>query len=279
MTFTVPSWLVRPLGRGYGDLDSFLAPYLSSNGHGHDRSPDAAASLHRLQSDAAIAGHLRTLGPSPVCLIEGISSPANGRSLRRFLSACGIDDPRIRAIDLADMAEIFRLLGEPLAEAEFEVADASYLEGFESGSIDFLLQDFLLNCAPHCLHEAILSEAVRVLRPGGLALINFTDDAGLLHKPTIYHPWPLEPAYGATDLPHFEHSLRPGVVLRGPGRENLTLVTGSLNFEFYSSRRATEKLLAAGGLELLASRRWSGADHHGNQCCRHLTLLRRSGDV
>lgn len=272
--------MARPLGHGYFPIESFLAPYLEANGHGVERSPDVAASLRQIGSDEVVTGVLRELGDAPVCLIEGISSPRNGAALRRFLAENGVHSPSIRAIDLADMRTIFDLIGEPLEGVDFEVADASALGATPSGSVDVLLQDSLLNCAPHCLHDAILREAARVLRPGGVAFINFTDHRGLANRFRTRHPKPGARVYGLRDLPAaMRDGLFQDMVLLEPDPERLTLVTAPHgNFEFYFPCEYVARLFERHGLQVMLHRKWMGGDHHGNPCHRHLTMVRRTGD-
>lgn len=273
-----PESLVRPLGHGYFPIESILAPYLEEEGS--PRSPDVAASLEQIGSDPEVAPYLRALGDSPVCLIEGISSPRNGRALRRFLEENQIPSPHIQAIDLADMRTIFEMAGDPLDGIGFQVADASALGMIEEASVDLLVQDSLLNCAPHCLHDAIMREAARVLRPGGLGFINFTDHTGLAERRRVRHPLPGARIYGLRDLPPaLRDGLWQGVVLLEVDHRKLTLVTAPHgNFEFYFPCDHVRALLERYGLQPVIHRRWLGVDRHGNTCHRHLTLVRRMRD-
>jgi hypothetical protein len=146
--------------------------------------------------------------------------------------------------------------------------------------VDLLLQDSLLNCAPHCLHQAIMAEAARVLRPGGLAMINFTDSGGLASHVRTRHPLPGRRIYGLRDLPPaMRDGISQGAVLLESDPDRLTLVTAPHgNFEFYFSCDHVARMFARHGFQPLLHRRWMGSDHHGNHCHRHLTLARRLGD-
>jgi SAM-dependent methyltransferase len=92
----------------------------------------------------------------------------------------------------------------------FLQADArSLADVLADAGFDLLVQDFILNCAPPSDAAALFCEAARVLRPGGLALLSFTDNTGLRDRPIltaeeIAARWGLawDPACGAlSELP------------------------------------------------------------------------------
>lgn len=112
------------------------------------------------------------LGMKPRCLIQGSASAGNVDSLIRFLHDQGVPAPEIHVIDLIDLTA----LGYADPRARYHQVNAVDLsELFTDGSIDLLLQDHLLNCAPICHYDAILGEVGRILNPTGLALLHYTD--------------------------------------------------------------------------------------------------------
>src|SRR5579864_8271746 len=97
--------LCRPLGIGYDDYPAFVRRYI----HPPDavrRTPDVGMSLAALGQAGAFPFIDSRLGASPSCLIQGITSPRNGTSLREFLQSRGISDPQIHAIDIVDVASV-----------------------------------------------------------------------------------------------------------------------------------------------------------------------------
>lgn len=112
------------------------------------------------------------LGMKPRCLIQGSASAGNVDSLIRFLHDQGIPAPEIHVIDLIDL----KGLGYADPRAQYHRADAADLSDlFVDGSLDLLLQDHLLNCAPVCHYDSILAEVRRILDPAGLAFLHYTD--------------------------------------------------------------------------------------------------------
>jgi hypothetical protein len=108
----------------------------------------------------------------PRCLIQGSASASNVDSLIRFLHDQGVPAPEIHVIDLIDLTA----LGYADPRARYHQINAADLsELFTDRSIDLLLQDHLLNCAPICHYDAILSEVGRILSSTGLALLHYTD--------------------------------------------------------------------------------------------------------
>ena len=115
---------------------------------------------------------LSQIGSSPRCLIQGSASINNVSALVGFLREQGITSPNIRVIDLIDLAS----LGHASDAARFDRADAGDLGRlFPNQSVDLVVQDHLLNCAPHQSYPSILAELARILRPGGAALLHYTD--------------------------------------------------------------------------------------------------------
>jgi SAM-dependent methyltransferase len=284
----------RPLGRGYDAPWEFLSGYADPRRDPASAAPDLDASLRELHGLPRIDRWLRTLGSNPLCLIEGIAAPSNGAVLRRFLAAYGVSAPRIVAIDLINLAAFMRARHLAMTSMEFLVADASRLRGlFVDGSVDLVVQDFLLNCAPHGRHEPILREAARILRAGGLAIINFTDHRGVGRRPRLgrealasrYGIHLQDEAYCLRDLAGGDGRLArlrqelAGTLLPGPAPRTCTLVTPPHgNFEFYSPRSRIERLVRASGFKISGQRRSCGLDGYGNTCWRYRTLAQKRAD-
>lgn len=112
------------------------------------------------------------LGMKPRCLIQGCASANNVDSLVRFLYDQGIQSPEIHVIDLLDLVGLG--YADPRA-SHHQINAANLSPLFADGSVDLVVQDHLLNCAPICYYDAILSEISRVLSPAGLALLHYTD--------------------------------------------------------------------------------------------------------
>src|SRR5208282_3020830 len=168
----IPESVWKPLGRGYDQFPDFFLQYCLRS-DASNSNPDLAVSLNTFAASKA-ASLIRNVGARPRCLIQGITCPHNGTALRRYLLQIGIMDPAIHAIDIINVAVVARAAGHELTDLEFSVRDASRLFDWAHGSVQILVQDHLLNCAPHAYHEAILREAARVLSPDGILMLNFS---------------------------------------------------------------------------------------------------------
>lgn len=282
--------IFRPLGLGYAEIGSRIALYADNHSRAQGVHPTLRHSLRQIGSVGATRDWLAGLPSGAACLIEGHTDPANASHLRDFLRCYGVSRPKVQVIDLCDMPQVYQQLNLAPIEAQFRVANAADLRGvFAAESFHLVVQDFLLNCAPPCLHRAILVEAARVLVPGGLAFISFTCRAALAgefmrtttavaeeHGTT----WN-DLAYSLRDFPvpmtGLESSQpQPKMVhlLLEPGSDCVIHVTAPHgNFEFFKSRASILEVFAQAGLCLLESSVLEGVDSHGLRCLRHHCLL------
>ncbi len=216
------------------------------------------------------------IGPSPRCLIEGSASAGNVDALIGFLRHQGIDAPDIHVIDLIDL----EAMGHGHRTARFHHADACDLSGlFADGSFDLVLQDHLLNCAPVVAYPAILAELKRILRPGGMVLLHYTD-------PGDFPPAEGDALRDRLGLAGGVHSLglSPGeretlaglpparrLVATGEGFVMVTLPLG--NLEHFVPFETLEGLLDDAGLAVRQHSTVRVTDAEGLACRRHHCLV------
>lgn len=287
----IPEHLARPLGRGASDLAALIGQFVAPVPNAPGANPNVERSLAHFARLPELASRLRRLPDSPVVLIQGYSDPGNAGALDRFLAGLVTGQRRMHAIDLYDLPAVYELLKFPPPAFEYRLADASDLRHhYADRSVDVLVQDFLLNCAPCALHILILREVARILSADGVALISFSDRSGVCPCPTLDtaefqqrfgRPWQPE-AYNLTDMfpsgslsdEHVE-TLKGSVVHdRETGTSTLaTRPTG--RFEFFRDAEVMLALFAAAGLEILATDRSEGVDSQGLHCVRYRCLLTR----
>jgi hypothetical protein len=261
---------VPVLAGGYAEPAAYLRWYEQRNGSRHALS--AQASLDLWQRELPAGWLAARLGPSPRCLIEGCASTNNVTALLGFLWRQGVPRPQIDVIDLIDLPAF----GALDARARFHQADAGDLSGlYGDGSIDLVLQDHMMNCAPVARYGAILGELSRVLRAGGLAMLNYTDPSAF-------------PAPRGTGLERrlgLEGDLAPALtglsaaerlICTDDGFIAVTLPLG--NLEYFIPFEALAGRLAEAGLRIEALRLTEGLDHNavdgdGLACRRHHCLL------
>ena len=182
----IPEHLARPLGRGASDLAASIGQFVAPAPNAPGANPNVQRSLEHFARLPELGPRLQRLAGSPVALIQGYSDPGNADALGDFLARWIGCPPRMQAIDLYDLPAVYELLGFPPPAFEFRLADASDLQGhYADGSVDVLVQDFLLNCAPTALHAPILREVARILSNHGVALISFSDRSGVCPRPTM----------------------------------------------------------------------------------------------
>lgn len=279
--------LCRPLGLGYEDYPYLLQQYAYPVVH-DGRTPDLGASLAGLQQ-AGVSGAVN-LGfiDSPCCLIQGITCPRNGTVLREFLQTHGIVAPNILAIDVADIAAVLGALNMQLPDVQFSVADAAHLSSFANGSVQVLVQDHLLNCAPHTTHEGIIREAARLLDPRGFLILNFSVNPSAAEN-LIWTRREFETLIGASldDQAYCLGDL--GLEKSNPGRviieqigamvrlnknRSIIVTPPTGNFEFYFPKSELEECLERYHLRFIFVTNESGIDRNGFTCIRYRTIVR-----
>ncbi|MEN3951144.1 class I SAM-dependent methyltransferase [Iodidimonas sp. SYSU 1G8] len=270
------------LSLGYAEPAKYLLSYEQRNSRDRQRRLSVQPPLDLWRAELEAGWLAQQLGPSPRCLIQGCASTNNVDTLIQFLAEQGIPSPEIHVIDLIDL----RALGQHDPRAHYHQADAADLNPiFAAGTIDFLLNDHLMNCAPVTQYAPIMGEITRVLRVGGLAMVNYTDPSEF---PTPSGE-PLRQWLGA-DLAYYR--LGTAEIVRQAALESLsdadrlirtpegfiavTLPFGNLEhfipFQDFAAR------LQAAGLEFRDLRITSGLDHNasdanGLACRRHHCIL------
>jgi hypothetical protein len=282
----------RHLGRGYEHFDDFFLQYCTAS-DGSYHNPDLEMSLGAFAVSEATS-LVRKVGPRPRCLILGITCPRNGTALRQYLCQIGVKDPAIHAIDIMDVAAVARATGHGLRDVDFSVRDASRLFDWPDGSVEILVQDHLLNCAPHGDHQAILSEAARVLSPNGILILNFSlldsgnqvgndyslnwsDAERLLGKRLSDKAYCLKDVVGDRRLTEVKSMMLGKVITDHELQRQVQVTHPHGNFEFYFSMMELERLLEQRGMRFCFSIRSESDQVEGPRCVRYRTLVRHTG--
>jgi hypothetical protein len=214
-------------------------------------------------------------------------------ALQQYLAQCaatesgaaknGAMNPDIHGIDIMDVAALARDAGTELTHVLFTVGDAARMQGWADRSVDVLVQDHLLNCAPHGSHEAILQEAARVLSAAGVMILNFSVDpeAGeprlnwheaekLLAAPLDEEAYCLRDIVGDERIEGARQRLIGRVIADSMRGRELVVTPPYGNFEFYRPFAEIEQALQRAGLRFVVTRRVPGA-----KCVRYRTLVER----
>jgi SAM-dependent methyltransferase len=281
-----PEEAARPLGKGYSAIMQMVLSYAVEGKV--SGTPTLAHSLNRFRQLPGIAQHVAALAKPPLCLIEGYSTPDNADALCAFAVECGSSFPHIETVDLYDLPHLYNVLGLKMPPMRYHVADAAHLEHlYPSGSVEVVVQDFLLNCIPAAQHEPLVREAARVLKPGGLALLSFTshealDVASALSTADLRSRHRLKWDDQAYDLAELQASnstgrsldFLMGRLLHHPATSEFIYVAkAGGRFEFFRSKEAMFALFEQCGLTSLGFDVTQGSDDHGLQCVRYRCLL------
>ncbi len=268
--------LNRPVAGGYADPHAYLAQNERRNVGDAKRRFSLGFALTLWQAELPRGLLAKRIGTSPRCLIQGSASADNVDALVAFLRHQGIAWPEIHVIDLIDL----EALGHIQEPTRFHRADAADLsQFFADASFDLVLQDHLLNCAPVRTYRPILAELTRILRPGGLALLHYTD-------PSEFPPAEGEGLRERLGLDCDVHNVRLSAVeceafIRlGPARRlvasgiGVVMVTLPLgNLEHFIPFEAFEDLLGSAGLTVRQRRMVRVIDSEGLVCRRNHCLV------
>lgn len=275
----------KPLGRGYERFPGFFLEYCRPPG-ANGGNPTLAMSLDAYLPEAASSQIIR-LGGAPRCLIQGLTCPFNGTALREFLGRLGVPSPEIQAIDIMDTAALARAAGFPLKGIEFRVRDATALGDWPDGAFDLIVQDHLLNCAPHRQHDAILGEAARLLSPEGVLLCNFSllrddrpregdidwrDAEHLLEASLNNGAYCLADLAAEPRLAELKTRLLGRVISGGEPRRQVQVTRPHGNFEFYFGLEELHRTLRRVGLRFSYQAKAGVCVDY----TRHHTLIRRA---
>jgi SAM-dependent methyltransferase len=226
--------------------------------------------------------HARMLSDQPRCLIQGYVCPRNAVALRQFLKQWGIRKPRITAIDLFNLPAIYKRLKLSMPKMQYILADAANLaKHFADDSMDVIVQDFLLNCAPHSQRQPILDEVGRVLSPNGFALISYTDNHGQLKRLNGERAAEPHEMGLAADARHMGDapSVGPGRWLIGSiiadrvWKGHVVVMPPHGRLEFYTDQKTIGRAFKRAKLNLLAETITEAVDFSGQFCRRHHCFL------
>ena len=276
---TQSAW--RPLGKGYEGFQEFFSRYCAAS-NDPNSNPELATGLNSFRNTEA-KELIGRIGARPVCLIQGITCPRNGLSLRQFLSESGAEEPEIHGIDIMDVEAIARESGTELTHVSFAVGDAAGMHAWANGTVDVLVQDHLLNCAPHGSHEAILAEAARVLSPTGVMIFNVSVDPEaqntrlswceaqrLLGTQLSDEAYCLRDIVGDERVEELRSRFAGKLIAHGSQRRELLVTHPYGNFEFYRPWDTIEQALERAGLRLILIN-----PVPGTHCVRYRTLVER----
>jgi SAM-dependent methyltransferase len=283
-----PQHAARPLGKGYSEIMQMVMSYAVKGKDGGN--PTLSHSLDRFRQIPGLKKLLAGLRPEPLCLIEGYSTPGNAGALAEFLQEITGALARIETIDLYDLPHLYEVLGLPMPCMTYHIADAAHLEHlYPDGSVDLVVQDFLLNCIPASRHEPLMKEVGRVLKPGGIGIISFTSSESLDRNSAI-----------STDELQARHRVAwnplaydlDGMEKSNPAENSLAHLTGKIvyhpatsefiyiaaiggRFEFFRSKDEMFSLFERNGLRMMSFDVARGSDDHGLVCTRYRCLLAR----
>ena len=292
--------IARPLGKGFDQVELFLEEYIREDRDEGTSTPDLKLSLGHVELIDGIEEILAPIRQEPLGLIEGCTSPTNGKALKEFLERHGKVSPEIYAIDLIDVKTIFDRFGIEMPYTSFFVGDATNLKNtYRDGSVDVVAQDFLLNCAPYTTHLPIMQEVNRILHPNGVGIICFTDnecilgteqitqqqaqrELGVQINPDAFCIRDLLPPERAHDTGLYKAAadvLTGRVLVNGNGDKYTFVTEAGGNFEFFRHFSCFEDTVTEAGLSIVGTEKSSGTDRNGITCVRYRTVLKKEGRI
>jgi acyl-CoA synthetase (AMP-forming)/AMP-acid ligase II/thioesterase domain-containing protein/SAM-dependent methyltransferase/acyl carrier protein len=279
-----------PIEAGDSDVDHFVGRYVSKADGDPQGTPNLGDSLRVFAALPDLTQVTVRLGPACRCLIQGYTAPGNADSLVHFLQDLGVHHVDVMAVDLLDLPAIYERFALKMPQMGFIQADAGDLRAvFPDHQFDVVVQDFLLNCAPPQQAERLLGEAMRVLKPDGLAFLSFTDSSCLAERPSL-SPREFEMRWGVSwnpacrglsDLVPDERRrqdllrLLAGSVIADPATGQHVLITPPYGrFEFFTPLEQTLRQLSTAGFDAQLIHRQTGRDDNGLDCARYRCLAR-----
>jgi hypothetical protein len=286
MPGSFPQDAARPLGKGYSEIMQMVLSYAVAGKSAGN--PTLSHSLDRIRLMPDLKRILGRLAKEPLCLIQGYSTPGNADALSQFIHDYIGSYPRIETVDLYDLPHLYDVLDIEMPEMIYHIADAAHLDHlYQDGSVDLVVQDFLLNCIPASRHEPLLQEVSRILKPDGLGVISFTSSEAL-ELSSALSTTQLQTGYNLTWDSHAYDLAGMGKV--NPSESSLDHLIGKLvyhqptsefiyvaktggRFEFFRSKEEMFALFEKWGLHLLAFDTSQGSDDHGLTCVRYRCIL------
>jgi len=136
------------------------------------------AHLARMPSIQALSNEVT--GRSLQVVVLGISTAQGPRDLQTLLKGLGANHVSTIAVDISDgIFDDIKTTG--LDEVVCLQKDARDT-GLPDGSVDLVLRDHLGNCCPPQINASIEWEVARIVKPGGLSIVNITSSDMLLQS-------------------------------------------------------------------------------------------------
>ena len=286
----LPDSVARPLGKGYSGIHHFCEKLLLSTLQGKETAPGVAELLAMLQADPRFDTAIADLPGRVTCLLEGLTHPMNAAALRGVLGQVS-NDITVDAVDICDTPAIYAANQIDVPGVCFQIGDAADLgDVFDDATFDVLVQDGLLNCAPHAQHPAILAEAARVAKPNALLICTVTDETTMGMVPKISREDLLDLyditwdpfAYGLNDLVASNTDWAALIDAIGgyavpTGSSEFVAITSPFgHFEYFAPISRTLRLMQDAGFELVIQVTATQRDSNGFDCRRHRLLLRKT---
>jgi ubiquinone/menaquinone biosynthesis C-methylase UbiE len=221
--------------------------------------------------------HLSQLkGKKARCLIEGFACPYNAGYLHEFLKKFKIE-PTIFVIDInergyknAKLKKVDRFI------KKFVKTDAINT-GFKNNIFDFVIQDFLLNCSPFHLHDKIIKEVFRVLKPNGVFLTSYSY-LNSFPKVPLFKQEIIEKNYQIEleKLLSFRENMKTKFkqkFIQCP--EGFIFITSTGDFEFYRKRKSFKNIFKK-YFEALDKKIEIAKDRNGLLCERWREVYKKS---
>lgn len=273
-----------------GEDHFFAARYLLNTKQYSAQAPTLKMSLTAFDKASAFQWPIDITNTRPSCLIQGYTAPQNESDLRSFLASKLSNEINITAVDKMNLPVIYEKLGVEFPRIEFFQMDASELwSTLKSRHFDLLIQDFILNCAPLSKSRAIVTEGARLLKPGALAFISFTDNSNFLAKEaltphTLLHNCGVRWNSNLTSLEQLlDHSQEAkvfdrqdllGKVIYDQALDHYTVITNPTGrFEYFAPLKETLSHFDEAGLRVLHRVNLESVDYSGLMCSRHHCLL------
>ncbi len=146
-----------------------------------DETPPAIVNIAFLSTMESIQGlQIEFLGNALEVAFLGISSASGPKALQDLLKELGASHVSTTALDISDgiFAEVKETGLDEILCFERDARDT----GLADSSQDLVLRDHLGNCCPPNIDRAISVEVGRIVKPGGISIVNITTSDLLLES-------------------------------------------------------------------------------------------------